>query len=138
MRRRRVIGGVLFAAVVILGGCNRDSTVASTFSPAAARNLDVRDVVTSAALTGTQGVLRDASPPSPSGGPAVIASGNQVVVNGGTLSVALQAAAPFSAVYMYIGAKAVGVAGEGSGGVGGFYELHTAGPQTADKMLLTF
>jgi len=138
MHPRRLIGTVLFAAVAVMAGCNRDSSVASTFSPAAARSLDVQDVVTSAALAGAPGVRRDASPPSPSGGPAVTASGNQIVVNGGTLSVTLQAASPFSTVYMFIGGKTLGVAGEGAGGVGGFYELHPASAETADTLLLTF
>lgn len=138
MGSRRVIGGALFAAVAILAGCNRDSSVASTFSPATARSLDVQDLVTSAALAGTEGVRRDASPPSPNGGPTVTASGNQVVVNGGTLSVTLQAASPFSAVYLFVGGKTLGVAGEGPGGIGGFYELHPAAAETSDTVLLTF
>jgi len=129
-------GVVLFVALA-LSGCRRDSTE-PVFSPAAARSLNVQDIVSSAALVSADGVRRDASPPESNGGPMVTATGNQVVVNGGTLAVALQSAGPFSAVYLYIGGKTLGVSGEGAGGIGGFYELRPTSVETSDTVLLTF
>ena len=64
--------------------------------------------------------------------------GNTTVINGGTLAVAINADAPFNAVYMFIGGRTMGVVGEFGGGIVGHYEMRLPGAQSTASVLLTF
>src|SRR5260221_10728080 len=99
MRCRRI--GAVFIAVSGLAAWQHTSD--SPFSPSSAQNLTVQDLATSASVAGVQGTLKNGQAPSTGGGPNITASGNQAVINGGTLVVTIQAASPFTTIYMFVG-----------------------------------
>ena len=137
MSLRRVIGAVVIVASSLLAACDRESTV-SPFTPSSISSLSVQDIATSASAADSLGVRRDGTAPASSGGPTVTATGNQSVINGGTLLVTVQGASPFTAVYMFIGGKTLGLSAEAAGGVGGYYEMRLPSAQTSVPVLLTF
>ncbi len=128
---------IFIAAASSLLSCSSNSTE-PLFSPSSARSLDVHDVATSAAAATAQGVRRDGTAPGSNGGPTLTVAGNQAVLTGGTLSVTVRAAAPFTAIYVYIGGKTLGLSGEGPGGVGGYYEIRLPSAVTSETVLLAF
>jgi hypothetical protein len=137
MRHSRIIRAVLIAATCSLPSCSTESTQ-PTFSPSAARSLDIQDLATTASIADRQGVRRDGAAPASSGGPTLTVSGNQAVLTGGTLAVSVRAAAPFAVIYIFVGGKTLGLSGEGPGGVGGYYELRLPSAVTSENVLLTF
>jgi uncharacterized protein YfaP (DUF2135 family) len=137
MRHSRVIGGVLLTVSSLLVACDRQSTD-SPFSPSSVQSLSVQDIATSASTSDSQGARRDGPAPASNGGPTITAAGNQSVVNGGTLVVTIQGASPFSAIYVFVGGKTLGLSAEAAGGIGGHYEIRLASAVTSATVLLTF
>jgi hypothetical protein len=137
MRIRLVIGAVLMTASSLLAACDRQSTV-SPLTPSSVQSLSVQDIATSASAADSPGVRRNGAAPSSSGGPNVTATGNQSVINGGTLLVTVQGESPFTAIYMFIGGKTLGLSSEAAGGIGGYYEIRLPSAQTSVPVLLTF
>lgn len=134
----RVIGGCLgMMAVSLALACSRDST-SSPVSPSPVGSLKVEDIAASASTADTPGLRRSGTAPSPSGGPRITVSGNQTVINGGTLAVTIAGDAPFTTVYLFIGGRTVGLIGEFGGGIEGHYEIRLPSAQTAATVLLTF
>lgn len=134
MRYRHFTASVLVIASSLLIACDRGSD--SPLSPAAAQSLNIQDIVTSASTSGSQGTLRGGTAPSPSGGPTITATGNRAVINGGTLSVTIQAAAAFTDIYLFVGGKTLGLSVEAAGGIGGHYAVHLPSSQTSATVVL--
>jgi len=119
--------------------CSNDSSgTESPLSPSSARNLSIDDVVASASVAQSAGTRLPGAAPASSGGPHITASGNQRVVNGGTLAVVINADAPFDTIYMFVGAKTLGLSTETPGGIGGYYKVTLPSVDTATTTLLTF
>ena len=132
---RPLVSAVVVAASV-LAACQ--SSTPSPFSASTIQPLRIEQIATSASADGGEGLRRDGEAPAPNGGPRITVSGNQTVVNGGTLAVGVQGAAPFSSVYVQIAGKTLGLAAEANGGISGHYELRLPASQTAATVLLTF
>jgi uncharacterized protein YfaP (DUF2135 family) len=133
---RRALSGSLAIALLSIA-CSSSSTE-TPIAPSPVGSLNVEDIATSASSGGAPGLLRAESAPPSRGGPRINVGGNQTVINGGTLAVAITADAPFNAVYMFIGGRTLGVVGEFGSGIQGHYEMRLAGAQTAATVLLTF
>lgn len=138
MLRRLTLGSAAVCAVALLG-CNGDSPGSgSPLTPSSVQGLSVQDVATSASAGGGDGVLRAGAAPAPGGGPTIGATGNQTVINGGTQTVTVTGDAPFDRIYVFVGGKTLGIVGEGTGGIEGYYEIRLPSPQTTAVVLLTF
>lgn len=136
---RRVIGrlAVVLSSALLVTGCTGNSSTSPSPAPGA-RAGSLQDFVSSASIAEVQGAFRLGSAPSPSGGPAIVVTGNQTVVNGGTSDVTVTSADLFSTVYIYIGGRTVGLLAEGTGSIGGYYEVQLPSPQTSVAALLSF
>jgi len=135
MRRASAMLASTLLLLVAMVSCTRSTD--SPFSPSTITTLALEDIVASASVGGVQGVRREGSV-APGGGPSVSVSGNQTVVNGGTLAATVTSATPFETLYVFAGADALGVATEGAVGLGGFYEITLPAPQTSASVLLIF
>jgi hypothetical protein len=135
IQSRPLISAVLVAAS-LLAACQ--SSTPSPFSASSIQPLRIEQIATSASADGGEGLRREGDAPAPNGGPRITLSGNQTVVNGGTLAVGVQGATPFSSVYVQIAGKTLGLAAESNGGVSGHYELRLPASQSAATILLTF
>jgi hypothetical protein len=136
--RVRLISGWLAVTVMALAlACSRNST-RSPVSPTPSGGLSVEAIAASASTVDASGVRKAGSAPSPGGGPRISASANRTVINGGTLLVEIAGDAPFNTVYMYVGAKTLGVIGEFAGAIEGYYEIRLPATQMAAAVLLTF
>jgi hypothetical protein len=135
--RLRLSAAVLITASSLLIACDRQSSV-STLTPSSIQGLSVQDIATSASAADSPGLRRDGSAPASSGGPVITATGNQSVINGGTLLVTVRADSPFTVIYMFIGGKTLGLSSESAGGIGGYYEMRLPSAQTSVPVLLTF
>jgi uncharacterized protein YfaP (DUF2135 family) len=133
---RRALSGSLAIALLSLA-CSRDSTE-TPIAPSPVGSLNVEDIATSASAAGAPGQLHSGSAPASRGGPRITVGGNQTVINGGTLAVAITADAAFNAVYMFIGGRTLGVVGEFGSGIQGHYEMRLPGAQNSATVLLTF
>jgi len=123
------------SAAVFLGSCQRSGL---PVSPSSLSVLRVEDLVTGLTVNSSQGASKPGLAPASTGGPAITVTGNQTVINGGTLPVTITGGGPFNVVYMYVSAKSVGLANESPGGVDGFYEVHLPVSQTSATVLLSF
>ena len=120
--------------LLLLSGCRGESSV----SPSTLQPLTIQDVVNSVTTETSQATARPGQAPAPSGGPTISVTGNQTVINGGTLPVGIAASAPFDTIYIVVGAKTVGLTSELPGGIAGYYELRLPGRQTAATAVLAF
>ena len=120
---------------LMLAACDSGN---SPVSPTNLTSIDVQTLVTSLEAGGVQAVARPGLPPRSSGGPTITVTGNQNVVNGGTLNAAVVSSTPFQTLYVYIGSKTVGLVTESPGGVDGYYEVRLPSTQTATTALLAF
>jgi uncharacterized protein YfaP (DUF2135 family) len=123
------------SAAVLLGSCQRAGL---PVSPSSISSLRIEDLVTALTVNNSQGASKPGSAPASSGGPVITVTGNQTVINGGTLPVTISGAGPFNVVYMYVGARSVGLANGSPGGVDGYYEVHLPISQTSATLLLAF
>jgi hypothetical protein len=137
MFRRPVCGSLAIALVSLALACSHESAD-SPVAPSPAGSLKVEDLATSASSAGGAGTRRPGAAPSSTNGPRITVSGNQTVINGGTLAVTVVGDAPYSAIYMFIGGRSLGVVGEFGGGIEGHYEMRLPSAQTAATVLLTF
>jgi hypothetical protein len=126
------VGVLLLSAV----GCERDSD--SPTSPSPLPSIALRDLVTSMAAQSNAAASRSGTPPASAGGPTVVVSGNQRVLNGGTLTATLTSASLFQTIYLHIGSRTVGLVTEAAGGIDGFYELRLPTPRASASVLLEF
>jgi uncharacterized protein YfaP (DUF2135 family) len=124
-------------ALLLLAACNGDSPD-SPLSPSDLGSLDLDSLVAAMSVGGAQATLTRGQAPAPRGGPSITASGNQTVVNGGTLNVAIAAATPFQTVYMYAGGTTLGLSADAAGGIDGYYEVRLPASQTSASALLVF
>ena len=115
--------------------CGRD---ASPLTPSGQASLTLTDLTTSASTADATGVEHAGDAPAANGGPTITATGNQTVINGGTMAVSVQSAVPLSKVFTYVAAKTLGVVAESSGGIDGYYEIALPTAQTSPTVLLTF
>ena len=134
---------VLMAFVVGLStvACSRDSSSEfgrPTLAPSGHQGLSVGDIASAASVAGVDGMRRPGTAPASTGGPRITATGNQRVINGGTQNVLVNSDAPFTAVYVYVGGRALGIVSDTGGGVGGYYEVQLGSPQTSATVLLSF
>ncbi len=136
MRREGLVAGTVLMLCCSAGGCQNSSE--SMLSPSSAQGLDLLDIATSMVAGSGQGVRMAGAAPGSNGGPNLSASANQTVVNGGTLSVAITASAPFTTIYMFVAGKILGISGENVGGIGGYYEVRLPTAESSDTLLLTF
>ena len=136
MRHQLISRLVVLAALLQVTACG-DSTD-SPISPTPVGGLSVDAIAASASVGDSQGLLRSGAAPAPSGGPRITAAGNQTVVNGGTLAVTINGDAAFTTVYMFVGARTLGLIGEAAGGISGHYEVRLPSPQTSATMLVAF
>ena len=123
-----------FVLVLVLAACN---SMHSPVSPSP-DTLRLEGIVTSASALAVQGVIRNGPALSPSGGPAITVSGNQTVLNGGTMVATISAASSFNTIYVRVGAKTLGLTVEAPGGIEGYYEIHLPTLETSAPVLLTF
>lgn len=134
----RVISGCLAITALSLAlACSRDSTT-SPVSPSPVGSLNVEDIAASASAADTPGMRRAGTAPSSNGGPRITVSGNQTVINGGTLAVAIAGDSPFNTVYVFVGGRTLGLLGEFGGGIEGHYEIRLPSAQTGATVLLSF
>ena len=134
-RFERVASAVL--ALICLSACTSDSG-GSPLTPAGIGPLTIEHITTSVTSGEVNGVRRPGTPPAPSGGPNITATANEVVLTGGTQTIAINADASFSAVYLYVGGQSLGIIGEGGGGISGYYEVQLPDSETATSLLLTY
>jgi uncharacterized protein YfaP (DUF2135 family) len=120
-----------------LFGCDSDSN-GPPASPTPVQELNIDALATSASAADVQGIRRQGLAPPSTNGPRVTATGNQRIVNGGTLAVAIASDAPISGVYIFVGGRTLGLVGEATGGIEGYYEVRLPSPQTSVSVLLTF
>jgi hypothetical protein len=125
------------ALLVTLVACNGNSPE-SPVSPSNLPALALRDLISSVSTLGVEATARAGPAPAPSGGPPITVSGNQTIVNGGTLAAAVSSAAPFQTLYVHVGSRTVGLATEAPGGIDGYYELRLPAAQTDAAAVLAF
>ena len=137
MVRHLILG--LFAVVVVslTASCGDDSGE-TPLSPSPLGRLRIEDVASSASSGDTQGARKSTSAPAPGGGPRITVTGNQTIVNGGTLTVTVTADSAFTTIYIFIGGRSLGLISELPGGVEGHYEIPVTPAQTSATVLLTF
>ncbi len=135
--RPRMIGSLAVMVAALALACSRDSSD-SPVSPSPAGTLSVENIAASASTADTSGVRTSGPAPSSGAGPRITVSGNRTVINGGTLSVAIAGDSPFTTVYMFVGAKTLGVIGEFAGQIDGHYAIRLPAAQTEAAVLLTF
>jgi uncharacterized protein YfaP (DUF2135 family) len=126
---------LLMSSTVLLASCGRTGL---PVSPSQIPSLSVQNLVSAVAAGNTQGASKPGQAPSSAGGPVATVTANQTVINGGTMLVTITASAPFDAIYMYAGAKTVGLASESAGGIDGYYEVHLPSRQMSAPALLSF
>ncbi len=136
-QRVRVSGFLLaVAALFVAAGCNDAGD--APFSPTPVGGLTIDAIVSSMAVGGVPAQAREGAAPPPEDGPEIRASGNDSIINGGTLSVTVTADAPFSRLHMLVAVPSEGIAGSAPGLADGYYELQLPSPQTSATVLLTF
>jgi len=123
------------SSALFLASCGRHGLPES---PSQIRSLSIESVVSAVAAGNSEGASKPGQAPSSAGGPAVTVTGNQTVINGGTLPVTIASSVPFNVIYLYAGAKTVGLANESAGGIDGYYELHLPSRETSATALLSF
>jgi len=135
----RIVIAISFAlvAMMVATGCGDDSGD-TPLSPSPVGRLRIEEIASSAGSSSQSGILRSTQAPAPSGGPRITVSGNQTIVNGGTLTVTVTGESAFTTVYMFVGGRSVGLISEGAGGVEGHYEIPIGSAQTTATILLTF
>ena len=121
---------------LVFAACNGGPD--SPLSPSDLESLNISDLVSHMSVANTPGVAASGQAPSPRGGPAVSVSGNQTVVNGGTLTVAIASAVPFQTIYMFAGSSTLGLTTEAPGGIDGYYHLGLPSSQLSATALLAF
>ena len=134
-RERFVVVAALASALMV--ACNSGNGM-SPLVPSTGDTLRLEDLVASAAIGGNQGVLRQGFAPSEGSGPAVMLSGNQTVVNGGTVSLDVTSDAPFSQVVVTLAGKTQGITTSSDSGLGSYFEVMLPSPQTTASLLLVF
>jgi uncharacterized protein YfaP (DUF2135 family) len=137
MLPRAIVGFLTIAALSLTLACSRDSTNSPT-APEAVGSLSVGDIAASASTADTSGVRMSGAAPAPNGGPAITVSGNQNVINGGTLSVTISGDAAFNRVYMFVGGRTLGIVREFGGGIDGHYEMQLPSARNSTTVVLTF
>jgi hypothetical protein len=127
------VAGVLFLS---LAGCESqsDSPTAPSVQPA----LALRDLVSSMAAESLTAASRSGPPPAASSGPTITVSGNQRVLNGGTLTATVTSGSAFQTVYLFVGSRTASLLDSTPGGIDGFYELRFPSPRTSAAVLLSF
>jgi hypothetical protein len=133
--RARSAALAVLPVLLILAACDGDGAD-SPVSPSDLPSLSVQDLITSVEATGTQAAARSGLAPPAAGGPPITVSGNATVVNGGTLSASVTAAAPFQTLYMYAASQTTGLATSVPGGIDGYYELRLPSPRTDAALVL--
>lgn len=124
------------SAMLALAACNEGPD--SPISPSDLPSLELTSLVSSVESLTVQAASRPGTAPAATGGPPITVSGNQTVVNGGTLSATVAATSPFQTLYLYVEAKSVSLSTEAPGGIDGYFELRLPSPQTTAAVLLTF
>jgi hypothetical protein len=137
MLRRLIFGCLSVVAACVVVACESDSNGPAT-SPTPIQSLGIDDIATSASAGDVQGIRRAGPAPASGAGPTITATGNQRIVNGGTLAVAVTSEAPISGVFVFVGGRTLGLVGEATGGIEGHYEVRFPAPQTSATILLTF
>jgi hypothetical protein len=122
--------------MLAIAGCNDGGN--SPISPTPVGGLSLEDLTVSLAADATAGVRQEGAAPAEAGGPAITLSGNDSIVNGGTLSVVVSAAEPFRSIYVYVAVPSEGIAGTAAGALQGHYEVQLPSPQTTATVLLSF
>ena len=117
-------------------GCDSDSNGPASPTPVQGLNIDA--LATSASSGDVQGIRRQGQAPPSTSGPRITATGNQRIVNGGTMAVAIASDAAISGVYIFVGGRTLGLVGEATGGVEGYYEVRLPSPVTSATVLLAF
>ncbi|HXW07710.1 MAG TPA: hypothetical protein VD833_20950, partial [Vicinamibacterales bacterium] len=128
---------VALALAVLFPACTNDGGD-SPLTPSPLGRLTIEEIASSASSDAAAGLLRPTEAPSPSGGPRATVTGNQTIVNGGTLTVTVTADAPFTTIYMFVGGRTLGLISEAPGGVEGHYEINLGAAASSATVLLTF
>jgi hypothetical protein len=133
-RLSRLRAALLPLPLLALAACeSANSPISPSSEP-----LSLESIATSATAVTVPGQIRLGAPPSPSGGPAISVSGNETVVNGGTMVATITALAEFDTIFVLVGARTLGLTGEAAGGIEGYYEIRLSTPTTSSPVLLTF
>jgi uncharacterized protein YfaP (DUF2135 family) len=131
--RYSVAAGLL---TLLITACN--SGPDSPLSPSDVDSLNINSLVSSLSVGSVPGASVGGQPPTPGGGPTISVAGNQTVVNGGTLNVAISSGAPFQTVYMFAGSSSLGLNADLPGGIDGYYQVQLPSSQASATALLTF
>ena len=134
-RRKAVVVLLTLVPVLMIGACNGDGGE-SPFSPSSGGTLRLQDLVSSAAVGGSQGVLKQGFVPSTGTGPTVMTSGNRTVVNGGTTAVEVTADSLFSSIFVSLAGTSQGLSTSSDTGLGAYYEVTLPSPQMTASVLL--
>jgi uncharacterized protein YfaP (DUF2135 family) len=106
-------------------------------SPSPVGTLTIDDIALSVTAPGVTGLRRDGAPPASSGGPEIFVTGNNAVVNGGTLAVEVSANAPFDTLYVAVNVPTEGVSNSAPAAIEGYFETRLPSTQMAASMLLS-
>ena len=135
-RSKAVVILLTLVPVLMIGACNGDGGD-SPFAPSSGGTLRLEDLVSSAAVDGNQGVLRQGFVPT-GAGPTATTSGNRTVVNGGTTAVELSADSVFTSVFVSLAGTSQGLSTSSDAGLGAYYEVTLPSPQMTASILLAF
>jgi len=136
-RGKRFVVIAALAPALLVGGCNGENGM-SPLVPSSGDTLSLEDLVSSASVAASQGVLRQGFPPRGGSGPSVMLSGNQTVVNGGTVVLDVTGDAPFSQIIVTLAGKTQGITSSSDSGLGSYFEVTLPSPQTSASLLLAF
>ena len=139
LRTTAIRAAVTGISLLLLASCNGDGdSPESPIAPSEIRGMSLSNLVSSLSVGLNQGVLAPGQAPVPRGGPTIAVSGNQQVINGGTLSVAIASGTPFQTIYMFAGSPSLGLNASAEGGIDGYYQLRLPSSETSTTALLSF
>jgi hypothetical protein len=122
--------------IVCAVGCERQSD--SPISPSPLPAIALGDLVSSMAVESAAASSRSGPPPASGNGPVIVVSGNQTVLNGGTLTATVGSTSSFQTIFLYVASRTVGLVSEAAGGIDGYYELRLPAARTGAVALLEF
>ena len=135
MSSRSVQLAGLILALTYMTACSEGTD--SPLAPTPAGRINIDQIASSASAGGVEGVRRGGAPPAPAGGPEITATANDRVVVGGTQTISVSAEAPFSTIYVFVGARSLALVGDKAGALDGYYEIPMPSAQTQASVLVT-
>jgi hypothetical protein len=128
----------LTLTLVSLLACSSDSDENPVAPSVVGGRLAIEQIASSASAEQVDGARRSGSAPASSGGPQITATGNPRVLTGGTQTIAIASASPFTKVYVFVGGRSLGLLDDAVGGIPGYYEIALGSPRTSTTVLLAY